>query len=719
MNPQLAGNDIGTYSKQLDPQNVTDTEVQLFDLDLEDDQLIKICSNQLEDDISHWEKEPWLLSQTDKENIAYMIGVQKDGTVANPNTQTPYVDNRLFASVRAMLAYATGQPAKPELLPSKTDAKYQHIARQTGMGLYQHVLDHNVNDDFRLATKNLISRKRGCIKLRFDEDYGPFGDIRTENVDPADVVVGRFSKYGQNPERIYHKQKASIQALADKFPDQKDVIFAYYGFKRGVYSQTSRIVTYWECWFSYYDPNDGKCEGLCWFIPNSDIILGKMKNPNWIYKGSKKQQKITNMTNAPIKPFVWLNYWNTGRSFIDETCLFDQGRPLQDILNKRGRQIVENADYANPRVLANGSLWDEGDAKKFVNKSPKTIGLLNNMTPDANINNAVMVIQPSQLPSFVMEDKLDARNELDTMMGTPSQFRGSQSSSAANPTLGQDILIKNQAGALQDDLVGVVNNSWETYYTYLLQMMNTYLDDDYFVMSKGQDGEYNHIMLNSDTIDTNVRVTITVDSTLPLDKQSQRATAMQLAQMNRIDDLSLFEILGMPDPEKLTERKLRWEIDRFTYMSSIEQQLMSNEAESDLTLIINGKVPEERDDYDEDYLNHFNLFITSNRFHKLPPATQQKLINFLHGVANKAALTEGLKDSMLNPAGILDTPPLPPLPKKTIQIKGMLDPQDSAQEAGIQPPPQAAPVPGQGSAPKQPGQPSPPAITTPSQFTTH
>lgn len=704
---------IGEFSKALDPESTTDTTVQLFDLDLDDDQLVRICTNQLSDDVSHWEKEPWLLSLTDKENIAYLLGIQKDGSVANPNTQTPYVDNRLFASVRAMLAYATGQPAKPELLPSKTDDKYLHVARQTSMGLYQHVLDHHVNSEFRLATKNLISRKRGCIKLRFDEDYGPYGDIISENIDPADLVVGRTSKYGKNPERIYHRQKATIQELAYKFPDMKDEIYGHFGFKRGVYSQTSRSVTYWECWFSYFDNDGAPAEGLCWFIPNSTIILGKMQNPNWIYKGSKRQQKITNMTNAPIKPFVWFNYWNTGRSFIDETCLFDQGRPMQDILNKRGRQIVENADYANPRVLANGSLWDEGDAKKFVNKSPKTIGLLNNMAPDANINNAVMVIPPSNLPSFVMEDKLDARNELDTMMGTPSQFRGAQSSGTANPTLGQDLNIKNQAAALQDDLVGVVNQSWETYYTYLLQMMNTYLDDDYFVMTKGQSGEYNHIILNSDTIDTNVRVTITVDSTLPLDKQSQRATVMQLAQMQRIDDLSMFEMLGLPDPEKLTERKLRWEIDRLTYMSSIEQKLMSDEAESDLTMIINNKTPEDRDDYDEDYLNHFNLFITSNRFHKLPLATQQKLVNFLHSVADKAALTEGLKSSMMNPAGILDTPPSPPAPKKTIQIRGMLGPQDSETAAGIQPPP------GQGSPPAPLGQPSPPAIATPSQFTVH
>lgn len=722
---------LGEFTNNLDPRSETEKLIQLFDLDLEDEQLLKICANELEDDIAHWEKEPWLLSLTDKENMAYLIGVQKDARVTNPNTETPYVDNRLFASVRATLAYATGSTAKPELLPSKTDDKYLHVAQQMGLGLYQHAKDHGVNKQFKVAVKNLITRKRGCIKLRYDPDAGPFGDIVTENVDPADIVIGRFSKYGKNPERIFHKQKASISQLCNRFPDAKDQIYAYYGIKRGVYSQTSREVTYWECWFTYYDANDEECEGLCWFIPRAPFVLGKMQNPNWIYKGSKKQQKIQNMTTYPIKPFVWFNYWNSGRSFIDETCIFDQGRPLQDILNKRGRQIVENADYANPRILANGSLWDEGDAKKFVNKSPKTIGLLNNMAPDANINNAVTVVQPSQLPAFVFQDKLDARAELDVLMMTPSG--GQQPSNM--PQVGQGKLLNNTVSQLQDDLVDLVNHAWADYYQYLYHMMNVYLDDDYYVMTKGQQGEYNHILLNNNTIDTNVRITVTVDSNLPIDKPTQRATAMQLAQMQRIDDLSLFEMLGLPEPEKLAERKLRWEIDRYTYMQSIEQKLLSAEAEADITLITNGKQPEERDDYNEDYLNHFNLFITSNRFARLPMDVQGKLTAYLQHVANLAAQTEGLRDSILNPAGIIDRPPIFPLPKREImyRINGMMSPQDTANIAGgesalavpvtqaQQAQQQAAggganPQPGGGSAPAPLGQPSPPRVQQPSQF---
>lgn len=687
----------GPYDSALDPQQTVDEAVPVFDLDTPDDELVKTLATTLDANISHWNTEPWLLRQTDSENIKYLLGDQIDKDYLLPH-QTRYVDNRLHASVRAILSYVAGQLAKPELLPSKTEDRYRRIAKNMQMFLYQHALDHEVNAQMRIALKNLISRKRGFLKLRFDKDSGPFGDVCTENIDPADIVVGRFSRYGCDPDIIYHKQKATAEQLIAKFPDKEADILSAFQIVRATHSQMTRMRTYWECWFTFWDAKGKESEGLCWFIPNTKVVLGKMKNPNWIYTGSEKKQRLINMTTKPVKPFVWLNYLNTGRSFIDETCLLDQAIPMQDILNKRGRQIVENADYANPRVLVDKGIMEQSDADKFVNKNPKTIGLVDTSKNNRPLSESIFLINGTQLPSFVFQDKVDARNEIDVMMGTPTQFRGEQPQSK-NPTLGQDLLIKNQASALQDDLVEVVNRTWRDYYTKLLQMCLVYLPDDYWVMTKGRDGEYTQISLHDENVDTNVRVGVQVDSSLPLDKQSLRATAIQLAQMpGRIDDLSLFEMLGVPDPEELADRVSRFNVDRFTYMSSLEQKMMSADAETDIALITASKTPEERDDYDEDYLNHWNLFITTNRFHKLSLQIKQRLLAFLNGVSNRAAITEGLRSSILNPAGILDQPPAPPTPRVDVRLLGQLSPQDSAVKAGL-PPPQ----------PTQTNQPSQPA----------
>ena len=697
------------FIAQLDPQAQTDEAVSLFDLEVADDKLVKMLVNELDQDISFWNQKPWLLKETDEQNIKYYLGDQLDRNQFLPH-QAPYIDNRLFTSTRAILAYVTGQLAKPSVLPSKTDDKYQRVARQLEEILYQHAKDHDVNEQLKLAVKNLLVRKRGYLKLRFDEYYGPFGDICTENIDPSDVVISRDAPFGQDPDRIYFRQKCNVEKLIAKFPDKEKQILEFFRIVRGTQAQMSRIITYWECWFSYWDKT--KKQGTSWFLPNADWLLGKMPNPNWIYLPDPQAERIVNMTFEPIKALIALNYVNTGRSYIDETCLVDQALPLQDILNKRGRQIVENADYANPRVMMDKRVMSETDAKKFVNKHPKTIAMVDTTQTGNDIQKASLVIPGQALPDFVLSDKFDARNEIDVMMGTPNVFRGEQPTGRRNPTLGQDLLIKNQAGALQDDLVRVVDNAMSQYYTYLLQMMKTYLPDDYWLMTKGSKGEYTKIVLSSEELDTNVRISIQTDSTLPLDKQSLRATALQLAQIpGRIDDLSLFEMLGIPDPEKLAERVQRYNLDRLTYMESIEQKLWNAEAESDITLLIAGRQPEDRDNYSKDYLNYWNAFRTTNRFMKLPAQIQQELDSFLQQVANKAALSEGLQDSMLGPAGMLQHPPAPKAPD--VRVFGQLDSDRAAQLLGM--PPTSASRPAEAQSGAQGG--SNPRIKNPTQFT--
>lgn len=719
MNPQINA----TYAGPLNPRFVRDEQTELFNLDMDDSKLVKMVVRSLDSNATYWEKAPFLLSVTDRENINYLLGDQVDANKLNPNTQTRYVDNRLHAGVRAILSYATGKTAKPELIPSKTEDRYKRMARNMQSFLYQHALDHNVNLEMRLALKNLISRKRGILKLRFDENYGPFGDIITENIDPSDIIIDQYAGYRDNPNKIYHRQQCSIEELCAKFPDKQDEIYEAFGFKRGVFTQLSRVITYYECWFTYWDKDGKECEGLCWFLPKSNCILGKMQNPNWLYKGSLKNQKIVNIVNAPPKPFIFLNYLNSGRSFIDETCLLDQAIPMQDILNKRGRQLAENSDYANGRTLIDKRVMEQSDAQKFINKHPRTIGLIDTTNTGNDINKAVLQLPVAQLPSYVMEDKIDARNEIYEMLGVNPQFMGSGIQQTKNPTLGQDMMANNKAQALQDDLVGVVNQGYKDYYHLLLQLCTVFLDDDYWIMTKGYDGQYTVVQLHDENLDTNVRMSVETDSTLPLDKQAMRATAIQLLQMNKIDELSAYEMLGLPDPEKLVERHIRSVLDPYTYMESIEQKLFDAQAEADIALVTLGKKPESRDDYSERYFGHWNIFMSSNRFQKLQPGQQQRLTDFLHQVANKAAISEGLRDSMLSPAGILDRLPLPPMPKRDVRIYGNLDPQQSSTMAGM-PPQQAvggpapAPQPAPANAPPQPGsnQGSPPRVINPNQF---
>lgn len=684
-NPFTQQSDV--YQEAFTELYTPDEAYDELNLDMSDDVLDKMLINSLEADRDHWNKKPWNLEETDIKNTAFLFGDQLNDKEFLRN-DTRYIDNRLFSSTRAILSYATGQLAKPDITPSKGDEIFLKGARDTGSALYQHSADENVEQKVRAAVLNLISRKRAYLKLRFDPNIGLNGDIVTEVCNPEDIILCRFTGYLQNPKKIYHRIRCTIDELVSRFPEKKQEIYVAFGIERGVFSQTSRMVTYFECWFTYMDAERTPQEGVCWFIAEKHLILDKMQNPNWVYLKSRKKERQANVTSIPPKPFVKFNHINTGHSAIDETCLIEQALPLQIMLNKRLRQIGENADYVNGRWVASKKAFSQEDARNLINKGAKTVAMVDR----EDVSNALINVAPNQLGAWVENTVPDARNEIDGMMGTPSQFKGSDPKS--NDTLGRDLMIKQQAGALQDDLVRCISVSMADYYTIKLQMFRVYYTDDYWFQCKGGDGKYEFILINGDKIDSNVKVSVQTDSTLPLDKASIRATAMELWKAgNAIDYKSLMEDLGLPNPDVRAERYLKSNLDPTNYLKSIEMDQINAEAESDIMLLIAKKTPEERDDYNQDYFNYFNKFMASNRFQKIKgenPEAAERITSFLIAVQHAMMESLNLQESMAPVAQ-------PGMPGDPAALQGQptgdpsQPPNPQAQVPATAPPPVAAP----------------------------
>lgn len=671
------------------------TNFEELDLGMSDADLDKMLITSLEENRDHWNKKPWRLEQTDLDNTAFLLGEQlNDKEFLNNDTR--YKDNLIFQSVRAILSYATGQLAKPDITPSRGDEIYLKGARDIGAALYQHSADERVEQKTRAAVLNLISRKRGFLKLRWDPNLGLNGDIVTEICNPEDIIIDRYAGYLQNPQKIYHRIHATIDEVCARFPDKEMEIKEAFSIRRGVYSQMSQMVTYFECWFSYTDTGGKPAEAVCSFIAEKHLILDKMPNPNWIYFKDNKKEKEANLLSLPPKPFVTFNYINTGHSYIDETCLVEQAMPLQTMLNKRLRQIGDNADYVNGRWVADKNAFSQEDARNLINKGSKTVAMVDMKKVADPLKN----IAPQQLGAWVENTIYDYRNEINSTMGTPQIFKGDEP--AKGNTLGRDLLVKQQAGALQDDLVRAVSFAMEEYYKLKLQMMRVYYTDDYWFQCKGADGKYEFILLNGDRLDTNVKVGVQVDSTLPLDKASIRATSMQLWQAgNAIDYKTLMEDLGLPNPDIRAERYMKSHLDPLNYLKSIEVDQIDANAESDIQLLIMNRTPEERDDYDDAYFNYFNKFLSSNRFAKLQgpkskdnpdgnPQAAQRITAFLIAIQHAMMQSLNLQEStqppeLVDAAGIVNDPMPMPIPKTTVHIAGAVDPAQSAQLAGVQP----------------------------------
>lgn len=615
-------------------------DIVVYDLDLKDDELVRLLVKDKAEHDSHWKDKPFELEETDERNTKYFIGDQLDDDRLRPHN-TPYKDNRLFTATRAVLSYVTSQVATPDVAPSRDGERFAELADNLKEALHQHGKDHLLAHKSKIAAKNLIVRKRGFLKLRYDPFHGPYGDIVVETVDPSDIIVDRWAKYGEEPSRIYQRIECTLEELIARFPEKEKDIKRVYEVQRGTRSQMSRRCVYYECWFTYFEKNEQK-EGVCWFTETGPLILGKMSNPNFIETGFPEEDRTQNYFSMPIKPYVVFNYLNSGMSYIDETSLFDQALPQQDLLNKRGRQIWENADYANGRIIANKQIMSEDDAAAFLNKNPKTILLVDS----ENVDRDVKIVAQAFMPNYVVDTLYDARNEIDQIMGTPNIFRGQQQSDAN--TLGENILIKEQASVLQDDLARAVDEAMIVYYRKLLHMMKVYYTEDHWFRIKGDEGKYNFILLNEDTIDTDVFVTVEVGSTLPANKTQLRETALELARYGKIDTLSLYRDLGLPEAEKRAELLTKELNDASSYMTDVRDKLYSKEANTDVWIVIGGGEPEERDEYTVEYLEYLNQFVISNRFTRLDPQQQRAVMMFLQTIQEKVARTASLMGTQDN-----------------------------------------------------------------------
>ena len=640
--------------------DTTDEPYEVFDLKLDDGRLVQMVDKSLRKSIEHWDSWPWNHAEADKSNLKYWMGEQMSTAFLGPDGKPlPNMGNRAQTSSRAVLSYVNARVAKPEVAPSSGNEAAQQFAKDLRDVMYQHCVDQDLEEKVGKATQALVIQKRGYLKLRFDPLLGPYGDIAIDYVPPEDVVIEKGTKWGEDGSREWHKQICTIEELIMKFPKKEEQIKLAFEIGRGIYSQLSRRITYWEVWFTYYEQNKRK-EGLCWYLPQGKVVLGKMENPNYVYTGDEAQDRIVNFLPFPMKPFIRFSYMNSGKSAHDETSLFEQIKVLQDLYNKRRLQIMNNMDNQKGRTVMDGNAVNDQDASKFFNRDGGTKSiLLIKPSQGQNVTNSMFHVPHNPLPREAFEEALDYRNEIDQVMGTPNIFRGEQSK---NNTLGQDERIIEQAAALQDDLAKAIDKGMQRGYRKLFHMMKVYYTEDHWFTIKGDNGKYDFVVMNGETMDTNGRVSVESGSTLPVDRKEIRSIAVEAANANKIDDLTFWEAIQygkLPDPETIVERTQKQLNDPQGFMQDVEAQAFSRDAAIDIALIMSGREAPDRDEYGQAYLEYFNKFIMGNRFIRLQsenPEAAEALKIHVAAAGATAARTANLQATQVDDAAAAAIP---------------------------------------------------------------
>lgn len=483
------------------------------------------------------------LDRKQKENEKYWLGEHQ--TLAQRRSgQRPLVDNLIFESLETFLPVATRQNPEPSVSTDETP-EHGQIAKMVSDRLVDIADTLRLRLKVRKATRHWAIYYLGCMKLGWSAKKNEI-DMRVIRpqlliLDP-DAITDECEYEG---DYIGEYRTDTASDLIDRFPAKADYI------KKKANNKLGTKLRYIEWWTEDY---------LFWELDQE--VLGKSKNPHWNYETTREsvdemgvattedvpEDEINFFSNRKI-PYAFLSVFNLGKSPSDVTNLIEQSLPVQDVINKRVRQIDKNADNMNAGAVVSGDAFTKEQAKQVGDalRKGQTVWV-----PRGNVNSVYKRDGGVPLPEFVYQSLVDARNALRDLFGTQGL---SSPGIKSESTVRGKILVR----AADTDRATVVVDHLEQFsdyiFNWIVQLMFVYYDEPHRVSrSQGTDK-----IVNTELFGVPLIVSVKEGSLIPKDRLSQRNEAVDLWEAKAIDPITLFERLEFPDPYETAKALYLWQ----------------------------------------------------------------------------------------------------------------------------------------------------------------
>jgi hypothetical protein len=660
-----------------------DRDTSVFSMDdFSDAIFVEMVNRRAKEAEDHWNTKKGL-KEARASNISRYLGDYVKKKLRDERYEDIYLDNRQFVAVRTIVPFLTARITQPEVTPADETDIALYFARDFEKSLNKHAKKQYGRGKIRLAIQDLLKGERvGVLKWIYDADLDT---VKLEHVDPDSIIIGKRSRLYDEPDFVRHKQKRTLGDLLRQFPHREKDILEHFEVAKKSASQLEKEYDINENWI-WLDYNDKKSLVVGWTHQN--FLFDKIPDPNFMEGGSKK-----NVADHPMIPFVFFNFLNDGSGYVDETSFMEQSNHLQDNYNKRGQTIADNAKWAGIGVpiFAKGSIQAKDAAK--VRFTPLQRILLDTKNFGNNINNAFTTWTSGNLPNFLVEDKLDDRNSIDNMWGTPNIFRGEQSK---NNTLGQDVMVRDQAEGRLADPIDCIDDGMERFYTLEAQLMYRYFDEEHYYKYLGKDGKFIKAIVSQKRLAENlgIEVGIVPGTSLPIDRAQKKSIIMQLMKNKQVGTLTAYKELGIfDDPEQAFKEYVMEQTDPASLVQEAENKIFDRDAQEDLAIIISGKIPDERDDVADQYIAYLNEYLLTDKYKFLKPEEQQRVSIFVDAVLDKARRKMMKLAMQVNPNPGVPQPgapepteppglaPLQPAPPPGASLSGALQQQPSPQQA--------------------------------------
>jgi hypothetical protein len=649
---------------------------------LDSSELAEMLDAKIEESKGFWNGGKYKLDKRTQENEKFYLGEQvSDDDDGEQDNLT--LDNRIFSSVRTIVPYVTTRITEPEVYPSSNSVAAKKFANDLEKALHIKADKENVKAKAKFSVEDAIIRRRGYLKPRYDAATKNFFSV--EYVPAESIIIDHKARSYEEPRYFRHCLEKSVDDLVIMFPDKEERIKELFNIK-----ETSSKADYQALHDINEDWSFVTIKGeldlvVCWSYKKE--ALGVIKDPNWRYGK-------TNFLENHMMPLVFFNVLNDGRTYIDKTSYVEQAKYSQNTIDKRGKQIGENAGLGSVGMpIVDSEALDEEQTEYLTYQGDTAIVL---KVPDGKrIQDVFDTWKASTLPADVYKDKVDSIEAVNNAFGASSINQGVQSD---NNTLGQDILLRDQSQGRQQDIVDAIDAAMNRLYLLMAQFMLVYGEEDELFRYVGENSEFDYIIMNTSSLDTNAEIRVKAGTSMPIDKSQRRATAKESANMKMIDPLSYWEIMDEPNAQKYAKRLMDFMADPKAFLSDTEEEIFNRDAYVDIEMIKQKQVPPFRDDLDKSYFDYLNKYVLSGDLEspKIDAEVKQAISSFIDIQLARGQKMLGMAETQL------------PTPQDVQTHNDKVDAANAADAAaakGLPPAPptsEPAPAPADVPAPSQP-----------------
>lgn len=572
-------------------------------VDIEDNELIKIVNERIRSANKFWE-EKYNLTARRERTETYLFGrqiQQKESLKRFKPYEIRYLDNAIYEIEKSIKPVAMSRMPDMIVMPGQPGTQSEDTAKDITEIIDNDLKKRETRQVLALAFKHLPVYFTGIIKCVWDPTIGTEGDYRFINVHPMDVIIDETSSTNDANQMqfIAEAQKMTAEEVIMRFPEKKEEFIKEMQ-KQGLimgntpaWKAMATSLKVWEVWFKHNQKHaEDKYERqelLLWKF--GDVILKKIKNPNFDYEGVKKyftldpegnkvEAQPEDMMNAlttgapmeeetvyrnffdmPQKPYFFMGYDQWGKVALDETSRIEQNIYNQENIDVIGKRVIEKLQNRGKHIWSKESGLTGKDVERMDMNNPNQDAIV-----DGDVNKVHGYIPPEDPTQQEFQELAQARNRMFSSAGATN----------LNGVLQSDVATSNQIAQQSnmtqvDDLTEeTINAAAEWMARWMMQMIKLRYTKEHMRKLLGDKGVTTFMRLKSDMIEDGMEIKIKSSGT---DKLRRQRVAMDMVKAQLIDPLTFYEDMDLPDPEGRAEKLLMLQQDPAGYFMKFVKKM--------------------------------------------------------------------------------------------------------------------------------------------------